>query len=65
MAGSGQPDWAGLLKWSLAHSDGTAPARQISEEERKWCGTSSTVPRVIIGVLFVCALYLVPVHAYG
>uniref|UniRef100_A0A7S0RII3 TOG domain-containing protein n=1 Tax=Pyramimonas obovata TaxID=1411642 RepID=A0A7S0RII3_9CHLO len=36
MAGSGQPDWAGLLKWSLAHSDGTAPAREISDEERQW-----------------------------
>lgn len=36
MAGAGQPDWAGLLKWSLSHSDGTAPAREISEEDRKW-----------------------------
>ncbi|CAI5470386.1 unnamed protein product [Closterium sp. Yama58-4] len=26
----------GILKWSLAHSDGTGPARQITEEERQW-----------------------------
>ncbi|WJZ93348.1 hypothetical protein VitviT2T_012296 [Vitis vinifera] len=30
------PDWDGLLKWSLAHSDGTRPPRNLSEEERKW-----------------------------
>ncbi|OAY83554.1 uncharacterized protein LOC109718202 [Ananas comosus] len=29
-------DWEGLLKWSLAHSDGTKPSRNLSEEERKW-----------------------------
>lgn len=29
--------WDGLLKWSLAHSDGTKPSpRSISEEDRKW-----------------------------
>lgn len=33
----GQPDWAGLLKWSIGHSDGTTAAREISEEERAWC----------------------------
>ncbi|KMZ64277.1 Hsp70 nucleotide exchange factor fes1 [Zostera marina] len=26
----------GILKWSLAHSDGTQPVRSISEQERKW-----------------------------
>nr|QGQ73199.1 nucleotide exchange factor [Zostera japonica] len=26
----------GILKWSLAHSDGTQPTRSISEEDRKW-----------------------------
>ena len=26
----------GILQWSLNHSDGTAPARVISEEDRKW-----------------------------
>ncbi|KAH7446670.1 hypothetical protein KP509_01G067900 [Ceratopteris richardii] len=35
MAGSG-PDWQGLLKWSLSHSDGTSSARKISDEDRKW-----------------------------
>lgn len=31
-----QPNWDGLLKWSLSHSDGTRPQRQLSEEDRKW-----------------------------
>ncbi|KAF3787161.1 Hsp70-binding protein 1 [Nymphaea thermarum] len=35
MAGDG-PNWDGLLKWSLSHSDGTRPPRQFSEEDRKW-----------------------------
>jgi len=26
----------GILKWSLSQSDGTAPARPMSEEDRKW-----------------------------
>lgn len=30
------PNWEGLLKWSLSHSDGTQPPRQLSEEDRKW-----------------------------
>ncbi|XP_057470719.1 uncharacterized protein LOC130759590 [Actinidia eriantha] len=30
------PDWDGLLKWSLAHSDGTRPPRNLSEEDKKW-----------------------------
>ncbi|XP_065853323.1 uncharacterized protein [Euphorbia lathyris] len=30
------PNWEGLLKWSLAHTDGTASARNLSEEDRKW-----------------------------
>ncbi|WCJ28329.1 Fes1A [Euphorbia peplus] len=30
------PNWDGLLKWSLAHSDGTASARTLSEEDRRW-----------------------------
>ncbi|KAL4606573.1 hypothetical protein ACB092_09G112800 [Castanea dentata] len=30
------PNWDGLLKWSLAHSDGTNPSRNLSEEDRKW-----------------------------
>lgn len=33
---SSGPNWQGLLKWSLSHSDGTAPPHQLSEEERKW-----------------------------
>ncbi|MQM15805.1 hypothetical protein Taro_048753 [Colocasia esculenta] len=28
--------WDGLLKWSLSHSDGTRPASNLSEEDRKW-----------------------------
>ncbi|KAL7248364.1 hypothetical protein ACSBR2_003142 [Camellia fascicularis] len=30
------PNWDGLLKWSLAHSDGTRPPRNLSEEDRRW-----------------------------
>ncbi|XP_022966576.1 uncharacterized protein LOC111466217 [Cucurbita maxima] len=30
------PNWDGLLKWSLAHSDGTRPNRNLSEEDRRW-----------------------------
>ncbi|KAJ7950282.1 hsp70 nucleotide exchange factor fes1-like [Quillaja saponaria] len=30
------PNWDGLLKWSLAHSDGTRPQRNLSGEDRKW-----------------------------
>ncbi|KAF3449161.1 hypothetical protein FNV43_RR09889 [Rhamnella rubrinervis] len=30
------PNWDGLLKWSLAHSDGTQPPRNLSEEDRRW-----------------------------
>lgn len=30
------PNWDGLLKWSLSHSDGTRPNRNLSEEDRKW-----------------------------
>ncbi|XAR68929.1 hypothetical protein NMG60_11000344 [Bertholletia excelsa] len=30
------PDWEGLLKWSIAHSDGTRPPRNLSEEDRRW-----------------------------
>ncbi|CAN6280767.1 unnamed protein product [Urochloa humidicola] len=36
MAKDGGPDWNGLLKWSLAHGDGTNPPRALSEEDRKW-----------------------------
>lgn len=35
MAGDGAK-WQGLLKWSLAHSDGTQPARNLSEDDRRW-----------------------------
>ncbi|CAA7406346.1 unnamed protein product [Spirodela intermedia] len=28
--------WDGLLKWSLAHADGTDSARHLSEEDRRW-----------------------------
>ncbi|XP_074571029.1 uncharacterized protein LOC141827637 [Curcuma longa] len=35
MAGDGVK-WDGLLKWSLSHADGTRPARNLSEEDRKW-----------------------------
>ncbi|XP_004302552.1 PREDICTED: uncharacterized protein LOC101309648 [Fragaria vesca subsp. vesca] len=35
MAGEA-PNWEGLLKWSLAHSDGTLPNRNFSDEDRKW-----------------------------
>lgn len=31
-----KPNWEGLLKWSLSHSDGTEPQRQLSEEDRRW-----------------------------
>ncbi|KAL8517540.1 hypothetical protein ACS0TY_015698 [Phlomoides rotata] len=30
------PNWDGLLKWSLSHSDGTNSSRNLSEEDRKW-----------------------------
>jgi hsp70-interacting protein len=30
------PNWEGLLKWSLAHSEATGPSRNLSEEDRKW-----------------------------
>ncbi|XP_027335811.1 uncharacterized protein LOC113849822 [Abrus precatorius] len=30
------PNWDGLLKWSIAHSDGTRPNRNLSEEDRRW-----------------------------
>lgn len=30
------PNWEGLLKWSLAHSDGTRNPRNLSDEDRKW-----------------------------
>ncbi|KAI3525850.1 hypothetical protein L1887_04979 [Cichorium endivia] len=30
------PNWDGLLKWSIAHSDGTGTTRNLSEEDRKW-----------------------------
>uniref|UniRef100_A0A0D9W0U4 TOG domain-containing protein n=1 Tax=Leersia perrieri TaxID=77586 RepID=A0A0D9W0U4_9ORYZ len=32
----GGPDWNGLLKWSLAHGDGTTKPRALSEEDKKW-----------------------------
>lgn len=32
----GAPNWEGLLKWSIAHSDGTRPPRNLSEEDRRW-----------------------------
>ncbi|KAK9920411.1 hypothetical protein M0R45_028966 [Rubus argutus] len=35
MAGDA-PNWEGLLKWSLAHSDGTRPNRNLSDDDRKW-----------------------------
>ncbi|KAK0584378.1 hypothetical protein LWI29_012228 [Acer saccharum] len=30
------PNWDGLLKWSIAHSDGTQGPRNLSEEDRRW-----------------------------
>ncbi|KAJ1685860.1 hypothetical protein LUZ63_017250 [Rhynchospora breviuscula] len=36
MAKEGGLDWDGLLKWSLANSDGTQPARQLTDEDRRW-----------------------------
>ncbi|GER57247.1 Hsp70 nucleotide exchange factor FES1 [Striga asiatica] len=30
------PNWDGLLKWSLSHSDGTNTSRTLSEEDRRW-----------------------------
>ncbi|KAI3447708.1 hypothetical protein Pfo_004373 [Paulownia fortunei] len=30
------PNWEGLLKWSLSHSDGTDSSRTLSEEDRRW-----------------------------
>lgn len=36
MAAPGQPNWGGLLKWSLGHSDGTSAQKVVSKEEQKW-----------------------------
>ncbi|KAL7169876.1 hypothetical protein ACSBR2_034841 [Camellia fascicularis] len=36
MAKEGGANWDGLLKWSLSHSDGTRPPRNLSEEDRRW-----------------------------
>ncbi|MBA0697869.1 hypothetical protein Goari_021390 [Gossypium aridum] len=30
------PNWDGLLKWSIANSDGTRPTRNLSEEDKRW-----------------------------
>ncbi|KAK4833364.1 hypothetical protein QYF36_003550 [Acer negundo] len=30
------PNWDGLLKWSIANSDGTQGPRNLSEEDRRW-----------------------------
>ncbi|XWS59840.1 hypothetical protein CRYUN_Cryun08bG0156500 [Craigia yunnanensis] len=30
------PNWDGLLKWSIANSDGTRATRNLSEEDRRW-----------------------------
>ena len=30
------PNWDGLLKWSIANSDGSRPTRNLSEEDRRW-----------------------------
>lgn len=30
------PNWDGLLKWSIANSDGTRPTRNLSEDDRRW-----------------------------
>ncbi|XP_019059366.1 PREDICTED: uncharacterized protein LOC104823413 [Tarenaya hassleriana] len=30
------PNWEGLLKWSLSHSDGATSSRHLSEEDRRW-----------------------------
>ncbi|KAL9659790.1 hypothetical protein QQ045_024599 [Rhodiola kirilowii] len=35
MANEG-PNWDGLLKWSIKHSDGTRPTRNLSEEDKRW-----------------------------
>jgi hypothetical protein len=32
----GVPDWSGLLKWSLAHSDGTTAQKIVTAEEQAW-----------------------------
>ncbi|KAI3987074.1 hypothetical protein MKX01_036864 [Papaver californicum] len=34
--GGGSKNLEGILKWSLAHSDGTRPSRNISEEDKRW-----------------------------
>lgn len=36
MSGAGGPNWEGLFKWSVAHSDGTGSTRNLSEEDRRW-----------------------------
>ncbi|KAJ0088849.1 hypothetical protein Patl1_31837 [Pistacia atlantica] len=35
MANNG-PNWDGLLKWSIANSDGTRSQRNLSDEDRRW-----------------------------
>ncbi|KAF8396806.1 hypothetical protein HHK36_018439 [Tetracentron sinense] len=30
------PNWEGLLKWSLANSDGSGPPQNLSEQDRRW-----------------------------
>mmetsp|Transcript_5122 Transcript_5122/g.5258 ORF Transcript_5122/g.5258 Transcript_5122/m.5258 type:complete len:383 (-) Transcript_5122:1642-2790(-) len=39
MASSGDPNWLGLLQWSLANTDGTSPSPTLgpmAEEDKKW-----------------------------
>ncbi|KAK3250307.1 hypothetical protein CYMTET_28944 [Cymbomonas tetramitiformis] len=36
MSSSGEPDWSGLLKWSLNYCDGTTKPQELPAEERAW-----------------------------
>mmetsp|Transcript_23346 Transcript_23346/g.73083 ORF Transcript_23346/g.73083 Transcript_23346/m.73083 type:complete len:135 (-) Transcript_23346:51-455(-) len=31
-----QQDWKNIFEWSMKYNDGTAPAKAVTEEDRKW-----------------------------
>ncbi|XP_057512613.1 hsp70 nucleotide exchange factor FES1-like isoform X2 [Actinidia eriantha] len=43
------PNWEGLLKWSIAHSDGTRPSQKLSEEDQRWFMEAMQAQTVDVG----------------